>query len=224
MSWIFLGIILALPLVLLPYIGYRAAKVDWQLKGINWVDGLIRLLCKHVHGLNETQQIPLPATGSAIVVANHISGLDPLLLISACRRPLRFLIAREEFERPGLNWLFKASGCIPVDRSGRPEKALRQALRALEQGEVIVLFPHGKIHLDTDPPLKIKGGVARLAAWSRAPIYPVRIEGVKGLGKVALAPLLPSDVILTIHEAQFCQPEQMKHCLAEITKAISKGS
>lgn len=215
---------LVLPLVLLPYIGYRAAKVDWQLKGINWVDGLIRLLCKHVHGLNETQQVPLPANGPAIVVANHVSGLDPLLLISACRRPLRFLIAREEYERPGLNWLFKASGCIPVDRSGRPEKALRQALRALEQGEVVVLFPHGKIHLDSDPPLKIKGGVARLACWSRAPIYPVRIEGVKGQGKVALAPLLPSNVILTIHEAQFCEPEQMKDCLAEITKAISKGS
>jgi 1-acyl-sn-glycerol-3-phosphate acyltransferase len=212
---------LIIPLGLLPYIGHRAAKVDWQRKGINWVDGLVRLLCKHVHGLDDAQQVPLPSSGAAIVVANHVSGLDPFLLISACRRPLRFLIAREEYERPGLQWLFKASGCIPVDRSGRPEKALRQALRALEQGEVVALFPHGKIHLDTDPPLKIKGGVARLAAWSQTPIYPVRIEGVRGQGHVAIAPFLPSKVKLIIHPPMFCQVENMRECLLEITQAIS---
>ena len=81
-----------------------------------------------------------------------------------------------------------------MDRTGRPEKALRQALRALEQGEVVALFPHGKIHLDSEPSLKIKGGVARLAAWSQAEIYPVRITGVKGEGKEALAPFIPSQV------------------------------
>lgn len=224
MSWITLSLIVLLPLGLLPYIGHRAAKVDWQQKGINWVDGLVRLLCKHVHGLDESKQIPLPAKGAAIVVANHVSGLDPFLLISACRRPLRFLIAREEYERLGLHWLFKASGCIPVDRTGRPEKALRQALRALERGEVVALFPHGKIHLDSDQPLKIKGGVARLAAWSQAPIYSVRIEGVRGQGHVALAPFLPSNVKLKMHSPMFCQAKSMKDCLAKITKEISVGT
>lgn len=221
MSWPVLTFIVLLPLVLVPYFGHRAAKVDWQQKGINWVDGLVRLLCKHVHGLDVSQQIPLPATGPAIVVANHVSGVDPFLLISACRRPLRFLIAREEYERPGLHWLFKASGCIPVDRTGRPEKALRQALRALERGEVVALFPHGKIHLDSEPPLKIKGGVARLAAWSQAEIYPVRITGVKGEGKVALAPFIPSQVQLIMHTPLSFEATEMKICLAEITKAIS---
>jgi len=219
MLWFVFGLVFLL--ASLPYFGLRAAKVNWQHKGINWVDGLVRLLCKHVHGLDETQQIPLPETGPAIVVANHVSGLDPFLLITACRRPLRFLIAREEYERPGLNWLFKASGCIPVDRAGRPEKALRQALRALQRGEVIALFPHGKIHLDSDPPLKIKGGVARLAAWSESAIYPVRITGVKGEGHVALAPLMPSQVHLLMHSSIRCNVTEMKACLTEVSQAIS---
>jgi 1-acyl-sn-glycerol-3-phosphate acyltransferase len=224
MSWSVLAFILATLFALLLYLSHRAARVDWQRKGINWIDGLVRLLCKHFHHLDDSQQIPLPATGPAIVVANHVSGLDPFLLISACRRPLRFLIAREEYERPGLHWLFKASGCIPVDRAGRPEKALRQALRALEQGEVIALFPHGKIHLDSDPPLKIKGGVARLAIWSQAAIYPVRIAGVKGEGQVAFAPFMPGKVKLTMHQPLRCDVADMKLCLAEITEAISAGT
>lgn len=200
-------------------LGNKASKVDWGGTTINWVDGLVRLLCKYLHRLPNTE-IALPKTGAAIVVANHVSGLDPFLLISACRRPLRFLIAREEYERPILHWLFKASGCIPVDRGGKPELALRQALRALKEGEVVALFPHGKIHLDSDPPRKIKGGVAYLAAWSQSPIYPVRIDGVTAQGHVAVAPFAPSHVTLTMRDIITCQQEQLKKCLADIAAAI----
>lgn len=215
--WWFIILLMVIGLVI--YYGHKAARVDWGGSTVNWIDGLVRLLCKYHHRLSPTE-IPLPQTGAAIVVANHISGLDPFLLIAASKRPLRFLIAREEYERPILNLLFKAAGCIPVDRESKPELALRQALRALQDGEVVALFPHGKIHLDSDPPRKIKGGVARLSAWSQAPIYPVRIDGVGAEGSVALAPIIPSHVILTMNEIINCQSEQLKECLAEITLAI----
>ncbi|OUR65459.1 1-acyl-sn-glycerol-3-phosphate acyltransferase [Methylophaga sp. 42_25_T18] len=212
-------IIISMVIAFVIYSGHKASKVDWGGPTVNWIDGLVRLLCKYIHRL-PTTEIPLPDSGAAIVVANHVSGLDPFLLIAASRRPLRFLIAREEYERPVLHWLFKASGCIPVDRHGKPELALRQALRALQAGEVVALFPHGKIHLDSDPPRKIKGGVARLAAWSEATIYPVRIDGIGAQGTVALAPIIPSHVILTLNEAISCQPEQLVSCIADITLAI----
>jgi 1-acyl-sn-glycerol-3-phosphate acyltransferase len=216
MAWL---ITLLMVIVFIIYCGHKAAKVDWGGPAVNWVDGLVRLLCKYLHRLPPTD-IALPKTGAAIVVANHVSGLDPFLLIAACRRPLRFLIAREEYERPLLHWLFKASGCIPVDRGGRPELALRQALRALKEGEVVAIFPHGTIHLDSDPPKKIKGGVARLAAWSGAAIYPVRIDGVGAQGQVVLAAIIPSHVILSLKEIRYCQPDQLTECLAYISKAI----
>ena len=201
-------------------VGQKATEVDWGGKRINWVDGLNRILCRYVHGLDDKNKILLPVTGPAIVVANHISGLDPFLLVAACKRPLRFLIAREEFERPLLNWLFRASGCIPVDRTGRPEKALREALRALQEGEVVALFPHGRILLDKELPHKIKGGVARLAIWSEATIYPVRIDGVGGEGHVALAPIIPSKVTLSMGTPLQCEATEMKACLASITVDI----
>lgn len=215
--WYLLVVILFLIATVI--IGNRFSQADWGGYSVNWIDGLVRLLCRHVHHLESTQ-IPLPEVGSAIVVANHVSGLDPLLLVAASRRPLRFLIAREEYERPIIHWLFKAAGCIPVDRTGKPEQALRQALRALQAGEVLALFPHGKIHLDSDPPRKIKGGVVRLSIWAQTLIFPVRIDGVTAEGRVGLAPFIPSRVKLTIDEPIQCDPEHLPEGLESITIAI----
>ena len=206
-------------IALLVFAGHRAARVDWGGDSVNWLDGLVRLLCKHVHRLEEIN-IELPEKGPAIVVANHVSGLDPFLLIAASRRPLRFLIATEQYQIPVLHRLFKIAGCIPVDRKGNPEQALRRALRALQAGEVIALFPHGRIHLDSDPPKKIKGGVARLSNWAQAAIYPVRIDGVKGEGHVVLAPFIPSKVSLVPAKPISCF-DDMAVCLEKTTQAIA---
>lgn len=173
------------------------SRADWGGIHVNWLDGLTRILCKLLHH-HPGLVLPLPEKGPAIVAANHVSGLDPLLLIAASRRPLRFLIASEEYHRPILHWIFKAAGCIPVDRQGRAEQALRAARRALEQGEIIALFPHGKIHLDSDPPRPIKAGVIRLAKWTNTAIYPVRLDGIRAQGQVLLAPFVPSHVQLSV--------------------------
>lgn len=161
-----------------------ANRVDWGKGWMNRIDGLNRLFCYRYHRLNVIG-LRLPKTGPAIVVANHVSGLDPMLLIASARRPLHFLIAREEYHRFGLTWLFKAVKCIPVDRERKPEQALRDALRSIREGHVVALFPHGKIHLDGDPPRKIKAGAVRLAQMTGAPILPLRISGIRGEGEVA---------------------------------------
>jgi len=155
----------------------KANEADWGDTVSNHIDGLNRLFVRNYHRL-QTVHFDLPEEGPALVVANHISGLDPLLLMASSKRPLHFLIAKEEYERPGLKWLFDRAGVIPVERTSRPERALRVALRALEEGKVIALFPFGRIHLDSDPPIRIKGGAGFLATRSQAPVYPARIEGV----------------------------------------------
>lgn len=163
----------------------EAQRAEWGVAWLNWLDGFNRLFCHVYHRLPETE-LRLPQTDGAIVVSNHISGLDPLLMLASSNRPLRFLIAREQYERFGLQWLFRAVGCIPVDRENSPEKAMRQAIKALLDGEIVALFPHGKIHLDSDPPRKIKAGAARLAALTGLPLVPLRITGVSGQGGVML--------------------------------------
>lgn len=170
--------------------GYRllrraaAANVaDWGGPWLNLLDGLNRLFCRRYHRLRGGH-LRLPRHGPALVVSNHVSGLDPLLMLASSPRPLRFLIAREEYERFGLRWLFRAVGCIPVSRQTNPRAALSAARQALQRGEVVALFPHGRIHLDHEPPTPLKRGVVYLAASAGAPIYPVRVEGIHGQGRV----------------------------------------
>ncbi|MEN8212818.1 MAG: lysophospholipid acyltransferase family protein [Pseudomonadota bacterium] len=173
----------------------RHVKADWGHAWMNWVDGLNRLYCLRYHRL-EGDCIPLPEAGGAVVVANHFSGLDPCLLMASARRPLRFMIAREHYNIPGLRWFYDQIGCIPVDRKGRPEKALRDAIAALRQGEVIALFPHGKIHLRHHPSRKLKGGAVRLALSGECDIYPARIDGIAAEGVIVGALLKRSHATL----------------------------
>jgi len=189
----------------------EANLTDWGNSWLNWVDGLSRFICTRYHRLRLVD-LPLPDQGPAILVANHVSGLDPLLMIACSRRPLRFLIAREQYRRFGLQWLFRAAGCIPVDRERSPEKAMRQAFKALRQGEVVALFPHGKIHLHTDPPRRTKAGAARLAAISQAPVIPLRITGVAREGHVVSAVLVRSRArieCLPVIESESTPPERL---------------
>lgn len=184
------GWLLPALLLLAVLLAWRAAKAvqryhrtDYGSRWLNWLEGLNRLFCLKFHRL-EHDALELPATGPAVVVSNHLSGLDALLLIAISNRPLRFMIAREHYNWPGFNWLFRAIGCIPVDRKGRPEKAMRDAIAALGRGEVVALFPHGKIHLPDDQPRPLKGGAARLAAYTKSSIHPALIEGVAGAGHI----------------------------------------
>lgn len=196
-----------------------ANQADWKGYWLNHLDGLNRLYCRRFHRL-KAGLLPLPPQGGVLLVANHISGLDPQLLAAVSPRPLRFLIARDQYQRLGFQWLFRGMGCIPVDYHKRPEKALRAALLALRAGEVVVLFPYGGIHLETDPPRPLKGGVAWLATRAKVPIYAVRIEGVKGQGRVLGALLLRSRVSLHYSQPIFCASLSKEECLSQVAQII----
>src|SRR4051812_46381153 len=85
------------------------------------------------HRLSVRSPQKLPRKGAAILVCNHISGLDPVLIQSVCPRLITWMMAKEYFDVPGMGWFFKTIGVIPVQRSGRDLSATRAAMRALEQ-------------------------------------------------------------------------------------------
>ena len=175
--------VIMLVIITLLVIGYfwlvrklDAANIaDLGNKTAKRIVGLNRLFLHSYHRLPMVS-FNLPVEGPAIVVANHISGLDAFMLLASSSRPLHFLIAAEQYNRFGFRWLFDLAGCIPVEKTTRPERALRAALHALDEGKVIALFPFGRMHFDSEAPGKIKGGVAVLAGRSAATIYPARIE------------------------------------------------
>ena len=127
----------------------------------------------------------VPASGPALLAANHRSYFDvAALAIVAARagRPVRFLGKRELFEAPVVGHLARALGGISVDRGGRTDAPLREARRALEAGELVVILPQGTIprgHAFFDPVLHGKTGTARLAAMTGAPVVPIGLWGTE---------------------------------------------
>jgi 1-acyl-sn-glycerol-3-phosphate acyltransferase len=193
----------------------RAHVADWGNRWLNRLDGLNRIFCHRFHRLRHAP-LELPATGGVLVASNHISGLDPLLLIAASPRPLRFLIAREQYDRWWLRWLFRAIGCIPVERTRNPRAALYAALEVLERGEVVALFPHGRIHLDHHPPTRLKRGIVLLAHLTGAPIYPVRVEGIRAQGMTVTAVFIPSRARVQVFEPMQCDGQEVDGCLEKL--------
>lgn len=193
--------LLALP-VLAGWWGWRRldrhARADWGRRWLNRLDGLNRLFCFGYHRLRGGP-VPVPATGPALIACNHVSGLDPVLLVAACPRPVRFLIAVEQYERWYFHWLFSAMGCIAVDRDRRPERAYRAALRALRAGEVVGIFPHGGIRHHGGSH-DIKRGVLSLARAASAPVYPVHVSGIGAPGTLLRAVWVRGNVRLRLGE------------------------
>ena len=130
------------------------------------------------HRLEVIGRWQIPATGPAILVCNHISGLDPLLIQSVSPRVIVWMMAREYYEQRAMNWVFKLAGLIPVDRSGRDLAATRAAMRALEAGRVLGIFPEGRIET-TRELLPFQTGVAMMAMKTGVPIYPAYIDGTQ---------------------------------------------
>ena len=218
--WIWLGIIVAVLVILLLRIGKRNQQADWGNGFLNCLDGLNRLFCKHYHQLR-FDEVVLPEKGGAILAANHVSGLDPLLMSCACKKPLRYMIATEQYDRPLLRWLYKAMGTIPVDRKGAPEKAFYAAHKALEEGELITVYPQGRITLPGES-VPLKRGVILLADLAEAPIIPVRLSGIKGVGKIFPAIFMQSRARLEVGPTIYVDGPKDKVALSELKSFISE--
>ena len=199
----------------------KANQVDWGGPWLNRIDGLLRLFCRYYHGLQSTA-VDLPKQGAALVVANHVSGLDPLLMLAASSRRLHFIIAREEYQRFGLRWLFDKAGCSPVDRDRNPERALREAIRVLQAGRIVALFPQGGIQKPGHPKRVLKAGVVYLAKKIPCPIMTMHISGIhpRALGKSLPAILIPSSAQIVGQTPIDCSELDKEACLTELKNRI----
>lgn len=217
-----LYIILAIFFLLFIYIGYKYHVADWEHFIINVLDGWLRIYCRYFHHF-VYQPIPVSDTGPTLLACNHVSGLDPFLIAAACSRPIRFMMAKEEYERFGLKWLFHAAGCIPVERSGRVETAFRTTLSALHNGDVVALFPEGGInnHYKTQALRKLKAGVIKLSKIADTPITVLRVEGMRGQGHTWPAFVLPSESRLLVLAELNCGKAEEKEALSQLTSILS---
>lgn len=138
-------------------------------KALFWV--LFALGCRWEVGGREH----VPPDGPLLVIANHLSWLDPPLVGTVLPRKVHFMAKHELFRKPLAAWVLRRLGAFPV-RRGQPDRwALRHALDLLDRGAVVGLFPEGTRSRGRLGPFE--PGAALLAIKSGAPVLPVAIAG-----------------------------------------------
>jgi 1-acyl-sn-glycerol-3-phosphate acyltransferase len=190
---------------------------------IRIAQGINRLFARNYHDMSVLAPAELPRTGPAILVSNHVSGLDPLLIQSACSRLVIWMMAREYYDIRSIGWIFRMVGAIPVERSGRDTAATRAALRALNDGRVVGIFPEGRIETDHEL-LPFQTGVALLAIKTGVPVYPVYLDGTQRGKNMLSAVLHPHRVRIAFGPAvSFDRDSTSKPALEAATDAIKKA-
>jgi 1-acyl-sn-glycerol-3-phosphate acyltransferase len=125
----------------------------------------------------------LPTEGAAILVCNHVSFVDAVLLMAASPRPIRFIMDHRIFAIPVLGWLFKLGKAIPIAPQREDpvayDNAFAQARAVLTDGQLLCIFPEGGLTRDGEL-AEFKGGVMKVLATHPVPVVPLALQNLWG--------------------------------------------
>ncbi len=135
-----------------------------------------RLLVTVLFGYRAHGQRHVPARGGALLLSSHQSFLDPVLIGVPTLRPLNYLARETLFRFAPLRWLIRSMSALPIDREGLGMAGLKETLRRLKRGQIVVIHPEGTRTRDGHlQPLK--PGFAALARRAGVPLLPAAIVG-----------------------------------------------
>src|SRR5881392_2952737 len=136
-----------------------------------------RLLVRAFYRVTPLGLENLPA-GGFLLVPNHISWVDALVLQLACARPIRYVIDEEHYHKPILHPILRTLGCIPINtRNSR--SAIRAAAEKIAEGEIVCLFPEGQLER-TGSLLRLQRGYELIARHANAQVVPVWLDQLWG--------------------------------------------
>ncbi|GIW78021.1 MAG: 1-acyl-sn-glycerol-3-phosphate acyltransferase [Phycisphaerae bacterium] len=176
---------------------YRSTSTDHESSAlIRGLHAINRIWVRGYHRLVVSGDVRFPRRGPVILICNHISSLDPILIQAVVPRPVVWMVAQEYYHLPFLNRLFRVIRAIPVARNGRDTTAMRSALRVLREGHVLGIFPEGRI--STSPEMiRFQEGVGVLALRSQAPVIPIYQSGTSFRKSMVRAIFEPQEVCQT---------------------------
>ena len=141
------------------------------------------MLIHSIYRVSKTGLEKIPDEGAVILASNHISFVDPLIIGGCVRRPVRFVMYYKIYRIPVLNFVFRTARAIPI--AGQKEdkemfdRAFREMEQAVENGDVLCIFPEGQIsHTGEFSPFR--PGIERLLQSRPAPVIPVALQGLWG--------------------------------------------
>ncbi|WP_443697944.1 MFS transporter [Pseudomonas sp.] len=144
---------------------------------------MIWLLSHSMYRVEHRNLELIPDEGAALLVCNHVSFVDALLIGGAVRRPIRFVMYYKIYRLPVLNFIFRTAGTIPI--AGRNEdiqiyeKAFTRIAQYLKDGELVCIFPEGKLTADGEMN-EFRGGVTRILEETPVPVIPLALQGLWG--------------------------------------------
>jgi 1-acyl-sn-glycerol-3-phosphate acyltransferase len=141
------------------------------------------VLTRCVYRFKVSGEENIPATGAAVLVCNHVSYVDAVLLMAASPRPVRFIMDHRIFAIPVLGWLFKLGKAIPIapqkEDPAAYERAFAAARQVLAEGELLGIFPEGGITRDGTLG-EFKGGVMKILQTHPVPVVPLALQNLWG--------------------------------------------
>jgi acyl-[acyl-carrier-protein]-phospholipid O-acyltransferase/long-chain-fatty-acid--[acyl-carrier-protein] ligase len=159
--------------------GALACAISYRNQCAGW---LISVLLKLAYRVRVEGAEQLPAHGGCLVVCNHLSYADGVILATSLPRPGRFLVYRQFVEMPVVGFFLRAAGVIPVAAEGSRRALLASidaAVEAAKAGEVVVIFPEGKLTRSGQTDV-FRSGLERIAARAGVPIVPAYLQGLWG--------------------------------------------
>ena len=125
----------------------------------------------------------IPERGPAVVVCNHVSFVDPIILSGCIRRPMRFVMYYKIFEMPFLKFFFKNMKAIPIASAREDEDVMNAAFDAVDEelaaGNIVCIFPEGAITRDGEIQ-RFRPGIEKIIARRAVPVIPVSLGRLWG--------------------------------------------
>ncbi|WP_198116897.1 MFS transporter [Massilia rhizosphaerae] len=141
------------------------------------------LLIHTIHRVSTVDVERIPEEGAAVLVCNHVSYVDAIVILAASPRPIRFVMDHRIFRTPLLGFIFRTGKAIPIAPAHEDpwlmEKAFVDVAQALHEGELVCIFPEGKL-TRTGEMNAFRGGIAKIVERSHVPVIPMALRGLWG--------------------------------------------
>ncbi len=142
---------------------------------------LVWLLIHSVYRLRKLGLERIPDEGAALVISNHVSYVDALVISAGCRRPIRWVMHHQIFRIPVLSFVFRTAKAIPIAPAQEDPKMLEQAYdaiaRELADGQLVGIFPEGKLTSDGEMN-EFRSGILKILERTPVPVIPVALSGL----------------------------------------------
>ena len=149
---------------------------EFLMRVLSWL--LVRTLYRlRLHGIEKN----VPDEGPALIVCNHVSYMDALILAATIPRPVRFVMYYRIFNIPVMSWIFRTAKAIPIAGAKEDPELMRRAFEeidaALAAGEIVGIFPEGALTKDGEI-AAFKSGVEKILERRPVPVVPMALKGM----------------------------------------------